>query len=102
MSEVFFFFFLIVQDSYGEDMDFSLLYLDTESGSHYLTAIKPKNQGFSGGTIGKGLIPGWGRFPGGENGNHSSILVRRIPWRKRSLAAYGPWGHTELDTTEAT
>jgi len=30
-------------------MDFSLLYLDMESGSHYLTAIKPKNQGFSGG-----------------------------------------------------
>ena len=30
-------------------MDFSSLYLDMESGSHYLTAIKPKNQGFSGG-----------------------------------------------------
>ena len=28
-----------------------------------------------------GLIPGWGRSPGGEHGNtHSSILYWRIPW----------------------
>ena len=27
-----------------------------------------------------GLIPGWGRSPGGEHGNtHSSILYQRIP-----------------------
>ena len=25
-------------------------------------------------------IPGLGRSPGEGNGNHSSILVRRIPW----------------------
>ena len=25
-------------------------------------------------------IPGLGRSPGGGNGNHSSILVWRIPW----------------------
>ena len=31
-----------------------------------------------------GSIPGLGRFPGGENGNHSSILVRRIPWAEES------------------
>ena len=30
---------------------------------------------------------------------HSSILAWRIPW---SLAGYSPWGHKELDTTEAT
>ena len=38
-----------------------------------------------------GSIPGLGRFPGGENGNHSSILVRRIPWTE-SLAGYSPRG----------
>ena len=27
-----------------------------------------------------GLIPGSGRSPGEGNGNHSSILVWRIPW----------------------
>ena len=26
------------------------------------------------------LIPGSGRSPGGEHGNHSSFLVWRIPW----------------------
>ena len=31
---------------------------------------------------------------------HSSILAWRIPWTKRSLAGYSPWGHKVLDTTE--
>ena len=31
---------------------------------------------------------------------HSSILAWRIPWTG-SLAAYSPWSHKELDTTEA-
>ena len=45
-----------------------------------------------------GLIPGWGRSPGGGNGNHSSILTRIIPRteEQRSLA----WGHKESDTAE--
>ena len=30
--------------------------LDMESGRHYLAAIKPKNQGFSGGASGKELV----------------------------------------------
>ena len=46
------------------------------------------------------------------------LWVGKIPWRRawqptpvflpgeshgqRSLAGYGPWGHKELDTTEAT
>ena len=29
-----------------------------------------------------GLILGLGRCPGGENGNHSSILAGIIPWRE--------------------
>ena len=48
--------------------------------------------GFPGGASGKehscqcrrhrdiGLIPGWGRSPGGGHGTHSSILAWRIPW----------------------
>ena len=32
---------------------------------------------------------------------HSSVLAWRIPWTEE-LAGYSPWGHTELDTTEAT
>ena len=27
-----------------------------------------------------GLIPGWGRSPGGGHATHSSILAWRIPW----------------------
>ena len=33
---------------------------------------------------------------------HSSILAGTIPWTERSLAGYGPWGHKESGTTEAT
>ena len=41
-----------------------------------------------------GLIPGSGRSPGGGHGN---------PFHgQRSLVGYSPWGHKELDTTEAT
>ena len=29
-----------------------------------------------------GLIPGLGRSPGVGNGNHSSILAWKIPWRE--------------------
>ena len=47
--------------------------------------------GFPGGSDGKesacnagdlGLIPGLERSPGEGNGNHSSILAWRIPWRE--------------------
>ena len=32
---------------------------------------------------------------------HSSILAWRIPWTEES-GRYNPWGHKELDITEAT
>ena len=60
-----------------------------------------------------GSIPGSGRSPGGENGNplqYSSLgnpmnrgltTVHRVT-KSRSLADQGPWGRTELDTTEVT
>ena len=31
---------------------------------------------------------------------HSSVLAWRIPWAEE-LAGDSPWGHKELDTTEA-
>ena len=46
-----------------------------------------------------GLIPGLGRSPGGEHGNHSGILAWRIPW---SLAGCSPLSLRESDTTEVT
>ena len=30
-----------------------------------------------------GLIPGSGRSPGGEHGNHSSALAWETPWTKK-------------------
>ena len=50
-----------------------------------------------------GLIPGLGRFPGGQHCNHSSILAWRMenPHGQRSLVgATDHGGHKELDTTE--
>ena len=46
-----------------------------------------------------GLIPGWGRSPGGGNDTHSSILAWRIPWTEEpGLATV--LGIAESDTTE--
>ena len=38
-----------------------------------------------------GLIPGSGRFPGGGNGNPSSVLAWKIPWTEepRGLQSMG-------------
>ena len=46
-----------------------------------------------------GLIPGWGRSPGGGHATHSSILAGESHGQ-RSLVGYSPWGLEELDTTE--
>ena len=42
-----------------------------------------------------GLIPGWGRFPGGGHGNHFNILARESPG-ERSLVGYSPKGEKTL------
>ena len=64
-------------------------------------------EGFSGGSDGKesacsagdtDSIPGLGRSPGEGNGNHSSILAWRIPWK--TLVGYSPWVLKELDTAK--
>ena len=59
---------------------------------YWYAASPKKSWGFPSGSVGKestccvedtgdeGSIPGLGRSPGGGQGNHSSILVWRIPW----------------------
>ena len=47
-----------------------------------------------------GLIPGWGRAPGGGNGNPTPVLLPGESHGPRSPGGYSPWGHEESDTTE--
>ena len=49
-----------------------------------------------------GSIPGSGRSSGGGHGNPPQYSCLENPHGQRSLAGYSPWGHKELDTTEAT
>ena len=58
---------------------------------------------FPGGSVVKNLrdvgsFPGWGRSPEGGNGNHSSILAWKIPWREEpgGLQCMGPQSLTRL------
>ena len=64
---------------------------------------------FPGGSDGKeyacnagdlGSIPELGWSPGGGHGNPLQYCCLENPDGQRSLAAYGPWGCRELDTTE--
>ena len=62
--------------------------------------------GFPGGSDSKesnnagdmGSIPGSGRSPEGENSNP---LLPGKSHGQRNLVGYSPWGHKELDMTEA-
>ena len=47
-----------------------------------------------------GLIPGLGRFPGGEHSNPLQYSCLGNPMD--GLVGYSPWGHKELAMTEAT
>ena len=38
--------------------------------------------------------------PEKEMAAHSNLLAWEIPWTKRSLVGYSPWGRKESDTTE--
>ena len=49
-----------------------------------------------------GLIPGSGSSPGGRNGNPTPVFLPGESHGQRSLEGYSPWGHKELDMTEAT
>ena len=65
--------------------------------------------GFSGGSDGKeaacnagdlACIPGWGRFPGGANGNPTGVFLPGKSHGQRNLVGYSPWDHKESDMTE--
>ena len=47
-----------------------------------------------------GSIPGFGRSPGGGNGNSLQYSCMEKSHGQRSLEGYSPSGHKELDTTE--
>ena len=47
-----------------------------------------------------GLIPGWGRYPGGGHGNPLQYSVLENLHGQRNLGDYNSWGLKESDTTE--
>ena len=50
----------------------------------------------------KGLIPGSGRYPGGGHGNPLQYSSLENPMDRGAWwATYSPYGHKELDTTQA-
>ena len=49
-----------------------------------------------------GLIPGFGRSPGGGHGNPLQCSCLENPHGERNLLGYSPWGHNVSDMTEAT
>ena len=49
-----------------------------------------------------GLIPGWGRSPGGGHDNPLQYSCLENPHGRRSLAGCSPWGCEESDVTELT
>ena len=47
-----------------------------------------------------GLTPGLGRSSAGGHGTPLQYSCLENPHGQRSLVAYSPWGHKEVDTTE--
>ena len=47
-------------------------------------------------------IPGWGRSPFRKAWQPTPVSLTGEFHGQRSLAGYSPWGHKELDTTQAT
>ena len=70
--------------------------LGTLLSSFHITYFNPHND-INAGTVDS--IPGWGRSPGEENGNHSNTLVWRILMDRGAWWATVHGGHKELDTT---
>ena len=65
--------------------------------------------GFPGSSVGKespcnardlGLIPRFGRSPGGGHVNALQYSCLENSHGQRSLTVYSPWGHKELDMTD--
>ena len=62
-----------------------------------------KNLPASGGDLrDTGLLPGWGRSPGGGHGNPLQYSFLENLHGQRNLGDYSPWGLEESDTAEVT
>ena len=65
-------------------------------------ALEVKNPSANAGDIRDvGSIPGSDRYPGGGHSNLLWYSCQENPTDRGALAGYSPYGHTELDTTEA-
>ena len=69
--------------------------------THVVLVVKslPTNAGDIGDT---GLIPGWGKSPGGVHGNPLEYSCMENLHGQRRLVGYSAQGWKESDTTEAT
>ena len=72
------------------DLYFTILCLSSRESSY--------NAGATGDT---GLTPGSGRFPWRREWQPTSVFLPEVSYGQRSLVGYRPWGHKELDMTEA-
>ena len=62
-----------------------------------------KNPSANAGATGDlGSIPGWGKIPWRREMTTHPVSLPRESHGQRSLVGYSPWGHNELDMTEAT
>ena len=50
----------------------------------------------------RGSVPGLGRSPLRTHGNPPPVFLPGESQGQRSLVGYSPWGHKELNMTEAT
>ena len=84
-------------------VEYSTIWLQSD-----LTGLLLGN-GLPGGSDGKesacnagdlGLVPGFGRFPGGGHGKSLQHSFLENPHGQRSVAGYSAWGQKESDTTE--
>ena len=68
----------------------------------FQVALLVRNTPASAGDIrDEGLMPGWGRCPGGGQQLTPVSLPGESPWTEQP-GGYSSWGHTERDTTEVT
>ena len=70
------------------------------SGASQVVLVLKNPPGNAGDAGNPGLIPGWGRCPGGGRGNPLQYSCLENPQGQRRLVGYSPWGCRESDTTE--
>ena len=89
-----------VQVEKGESVN-SLLTIANNTELYIWVSLAVKNLPANAGDVREaGSIPGWGRSPGGGNGNLLQYSWLENLHGQKSLAGYSPWGCQESDTTE--